>query len=164
MNCPQRAHVFFPAVQTTPEVIQLKNEKDLLGSLLKTAQMGQTGIRCAKRGVQSPGLRDILHNQELEYDAVEREAHRLAAQRGFDLQPLSQAAQAAASLMTRMQLSVSASDAQVAAMLIQGCTRGRIKCLKNLHQCSQAAEPSLELTQRLLNLQARGIREAESFL
>ena len=57
----------------------MKGSQDILSSILKTAQMGQTGIRSALNVTMRPALRKALESQLQEYDAIEDEAHAIAS-------------------------------------------------------------------------------------
>ena len=48
----------------------MKGSQDILSSILKTAQMGQTGIRSALNVTMRPALRKALESQLQEYDAI----------------------------------------------------------------------------------------------
>ena len=65
--------------------MKLGNNKEMLTSLLKTAQTGQTGIRGILGCTMEPNLRGELKAQLREYDAIEAEAHAIASSRGWDL-------------------------------------------------------------------------------
>ena len=52
----------------------MKNSQQILSSVLKTAQMGQVGIRSVLDTRMRPGLRKALEQQLREYDQIETEA------------------------------------------------------------------------------------------
>ena len=54
--------------------MKMKTNKDLLGSVLKTTQMGQIGIRCVSKKAVSEEMKQALHSQLREYDMIEQEA------------------------------------------------------------------------------------------
>ena len=66
-------------------VIKMKNNQEMLSSILKTTQMGQVGIRSILDTSMRPSLRKALESQLQEYDSIETQAHALASQRGWDL-------------------------------------------------------------------------------
>ena len=71
----------------------MKNNREVLSSILKTVQIGQAGIRSVlDMGMQS-SLRKELEAQLQEYSAIEMEAHTIASQRGWDLRALDPAVQ-----------------------------------------------------------------------
>ena len=53
-------------------VMKLKGSKDVLSSIVKTAQMGQVGIRSVLDTNMRPGLRSALESQLREYDSIEK--------------------------------------------------------------------------------------------
>ena len=52
--------------------------KDVLTSVLHTAQMGISGIEAVKHKAQKPELRQFLQEQQEEYSRIEAESMRLA--------------------------------------------------------------------------------------
>ena len=142
----------------------MKTNKEILCSILKTVQMGQCGIRSVQDKASGTGLRRALHDQLTEYDAIERQAYDLATRRGWLMEPLDAGVERMAAMTARMQLLGSNTDSKIAKMLVQGNTRGMIKSLKNLHQCSQIDGQVDELAQKLLNRERENIRQASEFL
>ena len=59
----------------------MKNSKDLLGSVVKTAQMGKTGLECVLQAPLRPSLRENLEQQAAVYEQIAQEALSLAAGR-----------------------------------------------------------------------------------
>lgn len=142
----------------------MKTNKELLSSLLKTAQMGQVGIRSVLDTSMRPGLRKALQSQLHEYDAIETEAHAIATQRGWELRELDPAVRMMSDMMVRMKLGGRNSDSKIADMMIQGNTKGMVKSLKNLHQFDGEDEQIEILSQKLLDCENSGIRQMQSFL
>ena len=56
----------------------MKSSKEILSSVVKTAQMGQIGIRSVQDYAYSHRLKDALNSQLKEYDMIESEAQKLA--------------------------------------------------------------------------------------
>ena len=56
----------------------MKNSKDLLGSVVKTAQMGKTGLECVLQAPLRPSLRENLEQQAAVYEQIAQEALSLA--------------------------------------------------------------------------------------
>ncbi len=142
----------------------MKGSKDLLSSVLKTTQMGQIGIRSVLKRPVRANMQNALKSQLQEYDSIEREAHNLAASRGWELEELDPAVKAMANMMTRAQLSYGNVDSKAAAMMINGNTRGMIKGLKNLHHYNNSDERVAVLTQKLLDCEKANIRQMQGFL
>lgn len=145
-------------------VMQMKGSQDLLSSILKTTQMGQSGIRSVLDTSMRPTLRKALESQLQEYDAIEDEAHAIAAQRGWELPELDPMVRAMASVSTRIRMRFGSTDSKIAGMMIQGNTRGMIKGLKNLHQFNKQDTQITALTQKLLDSETANIRQMQSFL
>lgn len=142
----------------------MKDSKDILSSLLKTTQMGQVGIRSVLDAANGAGLKKALQNQLHEYDAIEKEAYALARERHFPLQGLTGAVRSMADMMARSQLLYGKSDSRIAAMMVQGNTRGVTKGLKNLHRYHQNDGAVTALAQKLLDCENSNILEMEGFL
>lgn len=142
----------------------MKNNKEILTSLLKTAQMGQVGIRSVLDTGMEADLRKALESQLREYDAIETEAHSLASQRGWELKELDPAIRIMSDMMTRARLTGKNTDSKIAGMMIQGNTRGIIKGLKNIHQYTGQDVPVRVLSQKLLDCETANIRQMQPFL
>lgn len=140
------------------------NNKELLTSLLKTAQMGQVGIRSVLDMAIDSDLRQALESQLREYDAIETEAHRLAGQRGWELRELDPAIRVMADMMTRARLSGKRTDTKIAGMMIRGNTRGMIKGLANAHQYTGNDTSVRILSRKLLDCESANIRQMHPFL
>ena len=145
-------------------VINMKNSKQILSSLLKTTQMGQIGIRSVLDTSMRPSLRKALESQLQEYDCIETEAHAIATQRGWELPELDPAVRAMSNMMTRMKLVGQNADSKIADMMIQGNTRGMVKGLKDIHQFAQQDEQVSSLSQKLLDTQTANIRQMQGYL
>ncbi len=144
--------------------VHMKSNKQVLTSLLKTTQMGQVGIRSVLDTSMQPGLRSALEDQLREYDSIESEIHALSTQRGWELSELDSSIRMMADMTTRMRLTGRNSDSKIAAMMIQGNTRGMIKELKNLHQCPQKDAQVQILARKLLDCENANIRQMQPYL
>ena len=142
----------------------MKSNKDVLASVLKTTQMGQVGIRAVTDHVARVELKKALQDQLSEYDAIEREANAIAAQRGWELKDLDPMAKLMSKMYTRTNLTFGNVDSKVAAMMIQGNTRGMIKGLKNLHHCKDTDSRINTVSQKLLDCEAANIKQMQGFL
>ncbi|MEE0109289.1 MAG: hypothetical protein UEP57_00140 [Oscillospiraceae bacterium] len=142
----------------------MKNNKEILSSVLKTTQMGQIGIRSVLDTSMRPGLRKALESQLHEYDSIETEAHCIATRRGWELEELDPAVRFMTDMMTRMKLTGRNTDSKIAGMMIQGNTRGMIKGLKNIHQFGGQDEQIHILSQKLLDCETANIRQMQGYL
>ena len=147
-----------------PAVINMKESKELLSSILKTTQMGQVGIRSVLNSNMRPTLRNALESQLREYDSIETEAHCIASSRGWQVPELDPMVRTMADMMTRMRLTGGNTDSKIAGMMIQGNTRGMIKGLKDLHQFSRQDHILRSLSQKLLDCETANIRQMQGFL
>lgn len=142
----------------------MKNSKEILSSVIKTAQMGQTGIRSVLDTSMRPSLRKALESQLREYDSIETEAHTIASQRGWELKELDPGARMMTDMMTRMKLHGRNTDSKIADMMIQGNTRGMVKGLKNLHQFPSSDSQVQMVSQKLLDCETANIRQMQGYL
>ena len=142
----------------------MKTSQDILSSVLKTTQMGQVGIRSVLRAPMSDNLRRALHSQLKEYDAIETEAHNIAKARGWELSELNSAVRFMSNAMSSAKLSFQCNDSKVAAMMVQGNTRGVIKGLKHEHRYDGSDQRVSDLSQKLLNCENENILQMEQYL
>ena len=142
----------------------MKNSKEILSSVVKTAQMGQVGIRSVLDTSMRPSLRKALESQLREYDSIETEAHTIASQRGWELEELDPGARMMTDMMTRMKLHGRNTDSKIADMMIQGNTKGMVKGLKNLHQFPSSDSQVQMVSQKLLDCETANIRQMQGFL
>ena len=82
----------------------MKSNKELLTSVLHTVQMGQTGIRSVRDSAIRPALQQELDEQLKEYDTIEKEALRLAENRGWELSNVNPMVRTMSSMMSQMKL------------------------------------------------------------
>ncbi|HIS59764.1 MAG TPA: hypothetical protein IAC17_04905 [Candidatus Faecousia faecipullorum] len=142
----------------------MKTSKEVLTSILKTTQMGQTGIRSVLDRAMGSDMRQALNSQLREYDSIESEARTMAVQRGWDLEDLDPALRFMSDMTARMRLNGRNTDSKIAGMMIQGNTQGMIKGLKTIHQFSSEDEPIKTLSQKLLDCENANIRQMQRFL
>lgn len=144
--------------------MNMKNDRQMLSSILKTTQIGQIAIQKVLDTSMRPALRKALQSQLQEYDSIELEAYALASQRGWELREIQPGKRLFTGVMTHMKLSHGNSDSQIAGMMIQGNTKGMILGLKNLHQYQQQDTQVSALSQRLLDCETANIRQMQTFL
>ena len=149
---------------TGPGDVMMKNSKEILSSILKTTQMGQVGIRSVLPSARAAAFRGALESQLREYDAIETEAHNIAARRGWVVEELPKSTETMADLMSRTRLTVGCTDSRIAAMMVQGNTRGMIKGLKNLHRFDGGDQPVRQLGEKLLKCEDANIRQMHPYL
>ena len=142
----------------------MKGSKDVLSSVIKTAQMGQIGIRSVLNTPLRASLQDALRSQLREYDKIEREALSLASSRGWELKQQSPSIKYMTNMMTTTRLRFGDSSSKAAAMMIQGSTKGIIKGYKNLNQFSVPDERVSELARKLLQCEQANIQQMQGFL
>ena len=140
------------------------NDEKMLTSVLHTVQMGQSGIRSVMDKAVSAELKKEMKQQLVVYDAMENEALKLGARKGYRLKDLNPSIIRMSAAMARMRLIGGQRDSKIAGMLIQGNTRGVILGSKNLHH-GQSADPQIrELTQHLVAQEKCSIENTQPFL
>lgn len=142
----------------------MKDNKDVLSSVLKTTQMGQLGIRSALYCDMKPELRKTVESQLREYDAIESEVHSIARKRNWQVSELNPSIRFMTDRMARMQLSFGDVNSKLAAMMIRGNTSGIIKGLKNLHQLEKPDDAVYALSQKLLDTESNNVHQMKQFL
>lgn len=145
-------------------VMNMKDSKEILSSILKTTQMGQIGIRSVLDHSMRPGLRNALQSQLREYDSIESEAHAIASRRGWEVEELDPAVRFLADKMTKVKLRRKNCDSRIADMMIQGNTKGMVKGIRNLHQFSENDAMVTTLSQKLIDCETANIRQMQAFL
>jgi hypothetical protein len=142
----------------------MKNNKDILASILKTSQMGQVGIRAVLPYAVKQEMKQALSSQRDEYASIEKEAHAIAAARGWELNELDPVAKIMSKACAKGNLMLGRSDSKIAAMMINGNTRGMIKGLKNLHHCPHTDHAIAALGQKLLDRESDNIRQMHNYV
>lgn len=142
----------------------MKDSQKVLNSLLNTVQMGQVGIRSVMNKAVRADLKRALHAQLKEYDSFENQAFNIAASRGWELKEVDPAIKGMANMISRAKLTFGAQDSKIAAMMIQGNTRGIIMGMKDLHQTQQIDKQVLDLSQRMLDTEEANIKQMQGFL
>lgn len=142
----------------------MKSNKEVLVSVLHTVQMGQTGIRSVRNSAIRPSLQQELDEQLKEYDTIEKEALRLAHNRGWELSNVNPMVRSMSRIMSQMRLMGGEVDSKIAGMLIQGNTRGIILGVKNLNRSKQDDTQVTQLAQRLLNRENINIQKSQVYL
>lgn len=144
--------------------MKMKSNKEVLSSLLKTTQMGQIGIRSVLEAEMKPELRRAMESQLQEYDAIESQAHSIAAERNWVLPELNPSIRFMTDRMTKMKLSYGEVNSKIAEMMIRGNTSGVIKGLKNLHQMEQQDDSVSALSLKLLDTESANVDQMKTFL
>ena len=142
----------------------MNDNKELLNSILNTVQMGQVGIRSVLDSAVRTDFKKALRSQLKEYDSVETQAHSIAASRGLELKEVNPAVRTMADMMSRAKLCCNKTDSRIAAMMIQGNTRGMIIGLKDQHRYTKADADVKSLSQKLLDCEHVNIQQMQGYL
>jgi hypothetical protein len=144
--------------------MKMNDNKMLLDSILSTVQMGQIGIRSVMDNAVRTDLKKALRSQLKEYDTFETEAQRIAASKNLKLKEVNPAVRTMADMMSRAKLCYNKTDSKIAAMMIQGNTRGMIIGLKDQHRCARADSDIQALSQKLLDTEQSNIQQMQGYL
>ena len=142
----------------------MKSNKDILASVLKTTQMGQVGIRAVLPYAVKSDFKKALTDQKNEYEAIENEAHSIAFSRGWELNELDPVAKVMSKTCARSCLAFGRADSKIAAMMINGNTRGMIKGLKNLHHGVHEDQAVTMLAEKLLRCEESNIKSMQGYV
>ena len=142
----------------------MNDNKMLLDSILSTVQMGQVGIRSVMDNAIRADFKKALRSQLKEYDTFETQAQELAAAKNLKLKEVNPAVRTMAEMMSRAKLCFNKTDSQIAAMMIQGNTRGMIIGLKDQHRCARADIDIQALSQKLLDTEQSNIQQMQGYL
>ena len=142
----------------------MNDNKALLTSVLNVTQMGQIGIRSALDTKLPTQLRKAVVSQLKEYDKIETEAKMIAQKNSWTLKDVNPAARKMADMMTKVRLSYGNKGEKLAAMMIQGNTRGMIVGIKDRHNTRCNNADVLALSQKLLDTEDRNIKQMQGFL
>ena len=126
--------------------------------------MGQIGIRTVMQKAVRPELKNALQDQLNEYDSIEQEAHAIAASRGWEIEELDPAIKFMAQMYSKANLTFGHVDSKIAAMMIQGNTRGMIKNLKNSHHVKDADERVMSLSQKLFTCEEANVKQMQGYV
>ena len=142
----------------------MKDSKEILTSALNTVQMGQIGIRSALDYTVRADLRQALESQLKEYDEIETQLDSIASSRCWELKEVDPAVRIMSNMMLKARLIGGDTDSKIAAMMINGNTRGMILGLKNLHRF-HSNDPKVEnVCQKLLDTEIENIRQMQGYL
>ena len=142
----------------------MKSEKEVLSSILKTAQMGQVGIRAVMPMASRVELQNALYDQLTEYNSIEGSAQKIAHNNGWQLKGLDPVAKKMSQMYAKFNLSYGNVDSKIAAMMIQGNMRGLIKGIKNAHHSKACGQQVISLSQKLQHCEEDNIKQMQGYL
>ena len=142
----------------------MKSNKDVLGSVIKTAQMGVVGIQSVAPYAVNVALQEELRSEKREYARIAQLGHEIATARGWDTKELPGAAKLFSNVCARSQLMFGRTDSKIAAMMINGNTKGVIKGLKNMHHAPGRDHAVATLSQKLLDTENENIRKLQGYV
>ena len=146
------------------EVIFMINNQRVLSDIIKTSQMGISGIEVVMDRTHQPALRQALKVQRKEYSDIEQQAKLLAQRKGYKIDQIKPITKTMSAMASRGQLMVGEPDSKIAGMMIQGNTRGMLLSLKNMRRCNNPDAQVAELAQRLLETEKNNIMSMEGFV
>ena len=140
------------------------NSQRVLNDIIKTSQMGISGIQVVMDRAREPSLRQALKVQRKEYSNIEQQAKLLAQRKGYRIDQLKPLTRSMSAMMSRGQLLLGEPDSKIAGMMIQGNTRGMILSLMNMRRCDRPDSQVAELAQKLLETEKNNIESLEGFV
>lgn len=140
------------------------NNQELLSSIVKTAQMGQTGIRSVINYAHNPDVKQALKEQLTEYDAIEKEALQAAGKMGWSLEELNPSVRFMADRTAKAKMILRNSDSAISEMMINGNTKGIIKGLRNLHRTKNIDPTVQQLADKLYHTESDNIQSIGKYL
>lgn len=142
----------------------MNDNKNVLDGIISTVQMGQIGIRSVLDNAVRTDLKRDLMSQLAEYDSIETQVQRIASSRGWELKEINPAIRAMSNTVSRMRLCTGRPDSKIAAMMIQGNTRGMILGLKDIHRSPNTDPEIRALSQKLLDTEHANIQQMQGYL
>lgn len=140
------------------------NDEEMLQFIMKNAEMGCLGINDVKPYADSPGLRNALRSQNLEYGRIYHNAYSILKHRGYSPSKVGRFVSAVASAKTRREMKNDSSNSHIAEMMIQGNTMGVQKIAQHIRQYSGNNEIVQNLANKLMSTEQANIEQMKSFL
>ena len=140
------------------------NSQRVLNDVIKTSQMGISGINVVMPKTSQPALRQALKVQRQEYSDIEQQAKLLARRKGYKIDQIKPITRRMSAMMSRGQLLMGEPNSKIAGMMIQGNPRGMILSLKNMRRCNRPDPQVAEVAQRLLETEKNNIDSLEGFV
>lgn len=139
------------------------NDKQMLGYIRKTAEMGQIGIDSVLKHVEGGTFRDALEQQYTEYDKIVSQADKMINEMGFEVEEAGMTAKASTEMMTFFQTLNDSSESKIAEMMIMGNSSGVAKSIKHINDYNGDGNIS-RLANQLLKTEQANIEQMKKFL
>ena len=147
------------------EVIFLDNDISMLNSIRQTTQMGCHGIRSVMDETLNKDLRSDLESQMQEYESIYAEASRMLRQRDEKAKDINPLAKYSSGMSAMLQVRASQDpSSKIAALMLQGNTRGMIKSIHNLRTMGTLDPKVASLSKRLLQTEQANIDQMKQYL
>lgn len=140
------------------------NDEKMLQFIMKNAEMGCLGINDVKPYADSPGLRNALRSQNLEYGRIYHNAYSILKHRGYSPSKVGRFVSAVASAKTKREMKNDSSNSHIAEMMIQGNTMGVQKIAQHIQQYNGNNEIVQNLANKLMSTEQANIEQMKSFL
>ncbi len=143
----------------------MDNDISMLNSIRQTTQMGCHGIHSVMDETLSQGLKKDLNSQLQEYQNIYTEADRLLRERKAEAKNINPMAKYASGMSSKLQVRMSTDPtAKIAALMLQGNTRGMIKSIHNLRTMGPLDPKISSLSKRLLQTEQANIDQMKTYL
>ena len=142
----------------------MNHDTQMLQGICKSTEMGQSGIRSVMERAKEPAMKRALASQLREYDAIHHQADRLLRDRGESAQRIPGMALTFSRMSAGMKMAMDSSSSAIAAMMIQGNTKGMVKSMRQ-NRALTILDPKVSgLNNRLLQTELSNIEQMKSFL
>lgn len=143
----------------------MNGNTELLNFIYQNSQMGVITIDQLLDICEDPDFKQHMKAQYDEYESINKAAHELLTQKGYDEKGISAFEKMRTYLMINMQTLTDKSSSHIAEMLTVGSTMGVIQAIRNIRKYQDDAEPNiLDLMQRLLKFEENNISQLKQFI
>lgn len=143
----------------------MTDDISVLNSIRQSTQMGCHGIHSVMDETLNEALRKDLCAQLEEYQSIYTEADRLLRQKEAQPKNINPMAKYSSGMSARLQAHMSADpSAKIAALMLQGNTRGMIKSIHNMRSMGALDPKVASLSRRLLQTEQANIDQMKQYL
>ncbi len=142
----------------------MKGQEEMLNSIRRTVQMGESGILSTIRFAKSEPFRMALQQQAAEYHQISNSADALLQKTGCREKNVPNMVKTCSASWAKMQLRRDGTDSKLAEMMITGNTKGIIKGLRQLHRHGGCNASIDALSEKLLATEHDNIAQMKQYL
>lgn len=142
----------------------MSENKELLESIYKNAEMGRDSIEYLTEHTDSPKFRDALSRQQMEYQSIMDDARKMLGDHGHSPQGVGMMAKGSAKMMVGAKTMIDPTVGNMAEMMINGSNKGIVKLTSELNGYKHLDSSVHELADRLLKTEENNITQMKTFL